>query len=248
MKPMMPLLVAACALPALALDEPGSSSLSERYRNHPVLLKALLEPLEADKEARLKNPPPVRRPSSEGLYENAQPGCVLLIGQQTSPTFVHRWHILGPFTAEADPTPHVHENTSGLIRPIQSSNFDFGKLPDLEQSIPGPDGELMRWTGMESSVLRAEPTKASTGAVYYAFSAVCAEKAGKYWLALGADDWGQVWLNGEQLWRSDTTPKVYRADENVVEVDLREGPNDLILRCENRGGTMGWSAVFLPAE
>ena len=38
--------------------------------------------------------------------------------------------------------------------------------------------------------------------------------------------------------------KAYRADEYTGEMELEAGLNEILYRCENGGGTMGWSLVL----
>jgi len=59
-------------------------------------------------------------------------------------------------------------------------------------------------------------------------------------LELGSDDQIMVWLNGTLVHRNDVTRSVAQAQDRV-EVDLREGWNDLLLKIGQGGG--GWAAA-----
>jgi len=66
-------------------------------------------------------------------------------------------------------------------------------------------------------------------------------------LALGTNDGGRLWLNGEVIWdRSEG--RGLQPDDDLLIVKLRKGQNRILLKVEERGGTWGFCVRFLPFE
>ncbi len=170
------------------------------------------------------------RSTSDGGF-NARPGRVVADnGRRQDWMYVDKWYVMGPF-----------ENRF-------RSNLDASFLPetvvDLDNVTLGKDDREIGWKYWDCKAQRIEPSWAPRGCIYYGWTEVHMEDAGKYWVALGSDDYGKVWINGKEVWKSDTVPKPYRADEHVAEFEFQQGVNEILFRCENNGGTMGWSMVI----
>jgi hypothetical protein len=168
----------------------------------------------------------------------AMPGRVLSRNAILNNNFyLDKWYVMGPF-----------ENRG-------RANLDASFLPesiiDLDNTTIGKDGKEIGWEYWVRSHIpnkpRIEPRFAKRGSIYYGWTEVFAEEAGPYWIAVGSDDYGKMWVNGELIWKSGTRPKPYRPSEYVLEVELKQGVNEILFRCENGGGTMGWSVIFLAA-
>ncbi|MFW5751260.1 MAG: hypothetical protein ACOCZK_06385 [Planctomycetota bacterium] len=170
------------------------------------------------------------RSTSDGGFD-ARPGRVVADdGRRQDWMYVDKWYVMGPF-----------ENRF-------RSNLDASFLPetvvDLDNVTLGKDDREIGWRYWDCKAQRIEPSWAPRGSIYYGWTEVYMEQAGKYWVALGSDDYGKVWINGKEVWKSDTVPKPYRADEHVAEFEFKQGVNEILFRCENNGGTMGWSMVI----
>jgi len=173
-------------------------------------------------------------PDAEGTSAgdfNAEAGRYIgPTGSSNRNLFINKWYVLGPF-----------ENRF-------RSNLDASFMPesviDLDSKTIGKDGKEISWEYWRRRSLRIEPGWAPRDSVYYGWTEVYVEKAGKYWISTGSDDYGKLWINGELVWKSDTGPKSFRADEFTGEFDLEQGVNEILFRCENHGGTMGWSVIF----
>ncbi|MFW5751259.1 MAG: hypothetical protein ACOCZK_06380 [Planctomycetota bacterium] len=170
------------------------------------------------------------RGTADGGFD-ARPGRVVADdGRRQDWMYVDKWYVMGPF-----------ENRF-------RSNLDASFLPetvvDLDNVTLGKDDREIGWRYWDCKAQRIEPSWAPRGSIYYGWTEVYMEQAGKYWVALGSDDYGKVWINGKEVWKSDTVPKPYRADEYVGEFEFRQGANEVLFRCENNGGTMGWSMVI----
>lgn len=168
--------------------------------------------------------------TSDGGF-NAQPGRVISKKVNANQNlYIDKWYVMGPF-----------ENRF-------RSNLDSSFLPesvvDLDNLTVGKDDKEIGWEYWQMKKQRVEPDWAPRGAIYYGWTEIYVEEAGKYWVSLGSDDYGKMWVNGELVWKSDTRPKSYRADEYTAEIEFQQGVNEILFRCENNGGTMGWSVIF----
>lgn len=151
-------------------------------------------------------------------------------GSANQNIFVDKWYVLGPF-----------ENRF-------RSNLDASFMPesviDLENPVIGKDDKEISWEYWRMPKVRIEPSWAPRGAVYYGWTEVYVEEEGGYWMSMGSDDYGKLWVNGELVWKSDTRPKSFKASEHTAEFQLKRGINELLMRCENNGGTMGWALII----
>ena len=169
--------------------------------------------------------------TSDGGFGDALPGRMVSAGALANANiFIDRWYVMGPF-----------ENR---FRQSIDASFLPEKVVDLDHVTIGKGGKEIRWEYWVSPKLRIEPSHAPQGAVYYGWTQIHVEEAGSYWFSCGSDDYGKMWVNGELIWESSTDPKSFRADEHTGEMQLEAGLNEILFRCENGGGTMGWSLVF----
>ncbi len=168
--------------------------------------------------------------TSDGGF-NATPGRVIDgRGELNDWMYLDKWYVMGPF-------PNRFRQ-----------NIDASFLPetviDLDNVTIGMDDQEIRWRYWDTKASRIEPHHAPRVCVYYGWTEVWIEEAGTYWVALGSDDFGKVWINGELVWESARENKTWRADEHIAEFEFRQGLNEILFRCENNGGTMGWSVVI----
>ncbi len=150
--------------------------------------------------------------------------------------FVDTWHIIGPFPNER--------------RRALDTRFGPEAGIDLDATYIGKDGQELRWDYYRSDTLKIEPRFVDRYVIYYGYTEVYSERDQDVWLSTGTDDHGKIWINGEHIWTSPTEPKPFKADEHVQIVRLRQGYNEILVRCENAGGTMGWCLLFctIPAD
>ncbi|MGH9843533.1 MAG: DUF4838 domain-containing protein [Blastocatellia bacterium] len=66
-------------------------------------------------------------------------------------------------------------------------------------------------------------------------------------LALGTNDGGRAWLNGERIWDRPEDRRL-KADDDLILVRLRKGRNTLLLKIEERGNKWEFCARLLPFE
>ena len=169
-------------------------------------------------------------PVGDGGFE-ATPGRVIDgRGELNDWMYVDKWYVMGPFPNQ--------------FRTHRDASFLPETVVDLDNVTIGMDDQEIRWRYWDAQAVRIEPAFAPRQCVYYAWTEVWIEEAGRYWVAMGSDDFGKVWINGDLVWTSSYQNKTWRANERMQEVELRQGLNEILFRCENNGGTMGWSVVI----
>jgi len=148
--------------------------------------------------------------------------------------FVDTWYIIGPF-------PNAGR---------QNINTRFGPEAgvDLDASYVGKDGREVRWEFHKQFIHKIEPKDPGSYEIYYAWSEVYSDRERDAWIATGTDDLGKLWVNDEPVWVSSEVLKPYNASENIQMIRLKEGVNAVLFRCENAGGTMGFSLLMCTRE
>ncbi len=130
--------------------------------------------------------------------------------------YVRTWLLAGPFTATGPGRLIDHEFPPETGAPVQW------------RPVTAPNGivDLAALLGGEQRVA-------------YLRATVHSAQARRVQLQLGSDDGLKVWLNGQVVHRADVDRGLVPGQDRV-EVNLREGPNTLLLKVTQFGG--GWAA------
>jgi hypothetical protein len=187
----------------------------------PVLLPTELVPSEITPGQGDFNPLPGRRLAGEG--------------DPTTWFFIDSWWVLGPFDNSGRRLLNARflpEATVDLDAVANGKRLKNGTVPQI------------RWEWTTSSTLKIQPRVTERYAIYYAWTEVWSDRDRDVWIATGSDDFGKLWINDELVWVSPETAKPFNAAENTQVVHLRQGHNKILFRCENAGGTMGWSLLM----
>ncbi len=132
------------------------------------------------------------------------------------------WHLLGPVKAASFDAAHATEfaaERDGVRLDDVQDGTRWQARPDLV------DGKVHTWQGNESA--------------FYLHRTLTAKQAATAVLSLGSDDAIKVWWNGESV-LDNRVARGARADQELVEVDLRPGRNELLLKVSNGGGPGGF--------
>ena len=148
--------------------------------------------------------------------------------------FLTEWHLIGPF------------NNSGLI------GFETAYPPETELNLtakyPGKMGDV-QWTpcGTDDeygTVDIAKKTAPHKGAVTYAQTTFFAEKGREVEVRLGTPNAWKLWVNGEQIFARDEYHRGTFLDQYKVTVQLKPGPNIILLKvCQNEQ-TEEWAQAW----
>ncbi|MCA9412590.1 MAG: DUF4838 domain-containing protein, partial [Candidatus Omnitrophica bacterium] len=167
---------------------------------------------------------------------------------QPSGEFLKTWLLCGPFSVgkenETAPTyAHLEGFETDFLRSIGGESH-----PNIQEGteIKTDAGEAT-WTRYESSDdtidLDQEITKRDS-VVAYAYCEIETSEETACILALGTNDGGKAWLNGEVVW-DRPQGRGLKIDDDQIPVKLRKGKNSLLLKVEERGNQWGFCARFL---
>ncbi len=151
--------------------------------------------------------------------------------------FLTRWLVLGPlpvFQGKADPADQE----------AQRKAFDAAQVlpkdltPGFEQRKLMYGGSDFTWKTITSGgnpINLAQTFGDSNFAIAYAWTQIDMPDTLSTLLGIGSDDGVKVWLNGQQV-HDNWIGRECRADDDVVPVKFRKGPNSLLLKIQNMEG------------
>ncbi|WCJ59817.1 OmpH family outer membrane protein [Fontisphaera persica] len=170
--------------------------------------------------------------------------------------YINTWYMIGPwdgFGRTDFSIPHPPElavdldatYTDGLIgRGIEETESDPLKV---KGNVVMLDGTL-RWKFMQSESMHNTVPVTVDGGVYYAYTELYFDEPAIMLVALGTDDAGKIWINGQEIWK-DVKPSWYHIDEHLVTFQFQQGWNRILVRLENTGGAAtGFSFLICPKD
>lgn len=139
-----------------------------------------------------------------------------LVGEPSAVTwtFLDSWYTLGPFDLEAPPLP-VHGDI------------------DLDARHLSKSGTPITWRFLQRSKPEIAPETMTHYSVHYAFTRLRSDRQREVWMAFGADDSLQVWLDGALIWDCGEHWRAWELTEGARRVTLRAGESQLFARLRN---------------
>ena len=170
--------------------------------------------------------------------------------------YVNTWYMIGPWES------YGRDDFAVVHPPEISVDFDAvytdGKIGEgiaetdaHPLKMIGPRVKLdgvLRWRFMQSESMHNTVPVTAGSATYYAYTELYFDEAESMLVAMGTDDSGRVWINGEEVWQ-DRGTSWYRIDEHIVTFNFKQGWNKVLLRLENGGGgAAGFSFLLCPKD
>jgi hypothetical protein len=151
--------------------------------------------------------------------------------------FIRHWLALGdiPLGDSFDKDWLVEHGGETAIKPVEKMTHQL------------PNGSTIKWrslTAWGDATDLSEGPGLKRDLVAYAFTNVPRKEAGKALLCIGSDESIRVWLNGVQV-LDRRTPRQLTFDEDLIEVDMKQGDNSLLIKLEQRKGPWVFSARVL---
>ncbi len=148
--------------------------------------------------------------------------------------FIMHWQVVGPF-----------DNTG---RDGFAKEFPPEKGVDLAAAYPGKSGEVA-WQPLVTTdelgkVDFNEPYGPQKEVVAYAFAEFVADRTQQAEIRLGTKNAWKVWLNGEYLFGRDEYHRGQRIDQYVLPVTLREGGNEILVKCCQNEQEQDWTVQW----
>ena len=170
--------------------------------------------------------------------------------------YINTWYIIGPwenygrddFAISHPPEVSVDLDavyTDGQIGTgIAETDSDPLKMVGDTVQLNGD----LRWKFMQSESMHNTVPVTTSHSTYYAYTELYFDEATKMLVAIGTDDSGRLWINGEDVWKDKGT-SWYHIDEHISAFDFRQGWNRVLIRLENAGGgPTGFSFLIIPGE
>ncbi len=165
-----------------------------------------------------------------------------------STDYIQEWLLCGPFPNEAKKpypaTTHLPRFEEDFLQSIGGE-----RSPQIVQDgTVNLDGTTLTWKPYKSDDSKINLDKAVSEAypvIAYAYCTIESDTQRGAVLALGSNDGGRAWLNGEQVWDRARAGALI-LDEHLVPIQLKKGTNTLLLKIEERGISWGFSARLLP--
>lgn len=161
------------------------------------------------------------------------------------------WMLCGPFPLQSLPN-----NTPDGVH-IPGFETDYLQSHGGETSPRVSAGQVetfaggsATWTNHTTTSFAVNLDKAVSDAAFvlaYAYREFTWPRNETVVLALGSNDGGRAWLNGEQAWDRPEA-RGLKVDDDLILVRLRKGRNTLLLKIEERGNKWEFCARLLPFD
>ncbi len=151
--------------------------------------------------------------------------------------FIRHWQVLGEIPLAAD-----FEKD-----PLAAAGGEAALVADEKAPVTLPAGKKLAWravTAWGDAVDLSDGVGLKRDLVGYAFTKVSRAAAGKALLSFGSDESARVWINGT-LVLDRRGPRPLAFDEDRVEVDLRAGDNNLLVKLEQHTGPWNFAVRVL---
>jgi hypothetical protein len=175
--------------------------------------------------------------------------------QQLSPQpvipgqWIKSWLLCGPIPLKepldaSDSWDHlVGFKTDYLIKAGGEQNL-LVKAGDVVKYLKG--SAVWKLYNSPDSIIDLDETVSKDAPVLaYAFTEIQSDENKVWFLGLGTNDGGRLWVNGMEVW--DYQPgRAISVDNDMIPVLLKKGNNTLLLKVEERGNRWGFCARFVP--
>ena len=146
---------------------------------------------------------------------------------------IAQWHVLGPFplTSKSALTPD---------QPV-----------DITATFTGVEGKPLTWklakqVDDKGQINLGEVLGTNDEYFAYGYAEIQSPRRRRAQMVVGSDDTLTVWLNGEKVY-DFAQRRGFDAEQDRVDVRLREGKNTLLINCGNNGGGWQYAAALTTA-
>jgi Domain of unknown function (DUF4838) len=163
--------------------------------------------------------------------------------------WIKSWLICGPIPLQKQNDPSLsYDHNVGF-------KTDFLKNAGGENNLHVKAGDIVKfkngsakWKLYNSpdSVIDLEKVIAQKDYVLaYAYTEIQADQAGVWFISLGTDDGGSLWVNGVNIWDS-FIPRSISVDDDIIPILLNKGNNTILLKSEQWEWHWGFCVRLLP--
>ncbi len=108
--------------------------------------------------------------------------------------------------------------------------------------------EIAKWvlhTTPDSIIDLNKTVSRNDNVIAYAYTEVQAAEAGIWFVSLGTNDGGRLWVNGTEVW-DEPGARGLTVDDDIIPVTLKKGINTLLLKVEERGNRWEFCVRLFP--
>ncbi|MFN7927690.1 MAG: hypothetical protein U0Y68_07050 [Blastocatellia bacterium] len=161
------------------------------------------------------------------------------------------WLLCGPFPLQSLPnnTPdgvHIPGFETDFLQAHGGERNPRVSVGQVE-SLAGGTAKWFHHTAPEFAIDLDKTISEKAFVLAYAYREFTWPRDETVVLALGSNDGGRAWLNGEQVWDRPEA-RGLKVDDDLILVRLRKGRNTLLLKIEERGNKWEFCARFLPFD
>ncbi len=168
---------------------------------------------------------------------------------EPSGQYLRDWLLCGPFPSLVKGDTRVEAiRRSGMYTDFLKSHGGENKLKVVPGQVESFEGGSCAWTlhaAQDDAVDLVVAIARKANVIAYAYCEIESAKPQTCVLALGTNDGGRVWLNGECVWERPG-PRGLKTDGDVVPVELKRGRNRLLLKIDQYGNRWGLMCRLLP--
>ncbi|MFA5817506.1 MAG: DUF4838 domain-containing protein, partial [Bacteroidales bacterium] len=134
-------------------------------------------------------------------------------------------------------------------------NTDYLIKAGGEHNLQVKTGDVVKYTkgsatwklyNSPDSIIDLDRTVSKAAPVFaYAYTEIQSDENKVWFISLGTNDGGRLWVNGMNVWDYPQARGLVAADD-VIPVLLKKGKNTLLLKVEERGNRWGFCVRFLP--
>ena len=162
--------------------------------------------------------------------------------------YITDWQLLGPIPLDKERVEldHLGGFEKDYLSEIGGENNS--KLT-TEKAIEVGNQKL-KWidfSGSDQIISLDEVVSKESNVCAYAFKEIYSKDEGMFVLALGTNDGGRLWVNGEQIW-DYREARGCIPDSDLVPVYFKKGRNQILLKIEEKGNSWEFCARIMPFE
>jgi len=173
------------------------------------------------------------------------------VSPYTPGEWIKSWLLCGPFPL------HVSPESAGDYKHLPGFETDFLKAhggetklrvkPDQIETYQGGAARWVRYSSPDSVISLDKAVSTADYVVAYGYCEIETPQERVCYLALGSNDGGRLWLNGEPVWDYPEGRGV-KPDNDILPVLLKKGCNTLLIKMEERGNVWGFCMRFVDLD
>jgi hypothetical protein len=163
--------------------------------------------------------------------------------------WIRTWLLCGPIPLQEQQDPSLSAEH------LQGFQTDYLKKAGGEQNPHINAGDAVKFKGgsakwflfsSHDSIIDLDNAVSKKDRVLaYAYTEIEADNSGIWFLSLGSNDGGSLWVNSLKAWDCSCS-RGLSADDDIIPVPLNKGINKILLKIEDRGNRWGFCVRFLP--